>query len=72
MWNNDTECCEVKITLDGSDKVKYLNFRYTEEDNDLTIELSEDSFYRTREFDETIKYFWILVAPALFPITETL
>ena len=31
------------------------------------IELSEDSFYTTREFDETVKYFWMLVSPSLFP-----
>jgi hypothetical protein len=59
----------VIISLDYSDKVKYLNFKYTEEVDDLEIELSEDSFYGTREFDETVKYFWILVSPSIFPET---
>ena len=67
-WNEDTGCCEVKIKRDDySQNIKYLNFRYIEEADDLQIELSEDSFYVTREFDYTVKYFWMLVSPSLFP-----
>lgn len=66
-WCEDTECCEVKITTDHNDNIKNLNFRYDDDKDDLSIELSEDSFYVTREFDWSVKYFWMLVSPALFP-----
>jgi len=67
-WDDDTECCEVEIKRDDySQNIKYINFRYNDEDDDLTIELSEDSFYVTREFDHTVKYFWMLISPAIFP-----
>jgi len=49
------------------DNFKMLNFRYDKNNDDLLIELSEDSFYITREFDQTVKYFWMLIAPTLFP-----
>jgi hypothetical protein len=66
-WNEDTECCEVEIRNDYSGNTKILNFRYNAQKDDLTIELSEDSFYTTREFDQTVKYFWMLICPTLFP-----
>lgn len=67
-WNEDTGCCEVEVKRDdNSQHTKCLNFRYSKQDDDLRIELSEDSFYTTREFDQTVKYFWMLIAPTLFP-----
>lgn len=66
-WCEDTANCEVEIKQGYSDRSRWLNFRYDEKKDDLSIELSEDSFYVTREFDYTVKYFWMLVAPALFP-----
>ena len=67
-WNGDTGCCEVEVKRDDhTQHTKCLNFRYSEEKDDLSIELCEDSFCTTREFDHTVKYFWMLVAPALFP-----
>ena len=67
-WNEDTEICQVEVKRDDhTQNIKYLNFRYNELEDDLTIELCEDSFYITREFDHTVKYFWMLTAPALFP-----
>ncbi len=69
-WSEDTGCCEVEVKRDDySQNTKNLNFRYNEKDEDLTIELSEDSFYITREFDQTVKYFWMLISPSLFPDT---
>lgn len=68
-WNEDTECCEVCISDElREDLNTVLNFRYDKVEDDLSIELSEDSFYTTREFDWTVKYFWMQVAPALFPV----
>jgi len=69
-WNEDTACCEVQVKRDDYSQLSTeLNFRYNEKNDDLEIELSEDSFYTTREFDYSVKYFWMLVAPALFPKT---
>lgn len=64
-WNEDLEACEAKISRD--DYSKYILFKYDENRDDLLIELSEDSYYITREFDETVKYFWMLISPTLFP-----
>ena len=67
-WNEDTGCCEVEVKRDDySQNTKNLNFKYNEKDDDLTIELSENSFYVTREFDQTVKYFWMLISPSIFP-----
>ena len=63
-WNEDTECCEVEIS--SEDRNVVLSFQYDEPKDDLSIELGEDSWYVTREFDQTIKYFWMLVAPEMF------
>jgi hypothetical protein len=64
-WNQDIECCQVEIKREG--KIKYLSFKHDEKFNDVMIELCEYSFHTTREFDYTVKYFWILVSPRLFP-----
>lgn len=63
-WNEDTQNCEVRVIR--NDRSIDLNFRYNEKEDYLTIELSEDSFYRTEEFEPSIKYFWMLISPALF------
>jgi hypothetical protein len=68
-WNEDTECCEVCIRDERIEALNtVLNFRYNKVENDLMVELSEDCFYTTRESNWTVKYFWMLVAPALFPV----
>ena len=66
-WIEDCDWCEVTVTRKDAGYSKVLNFKYIEEVDDLKIELSEESFYMTREFDDTVKYFWMLVAPAIFP-----
>ncbi len=67
-WNEDTCCCEVRIYRTNNEKLeKYINFRYSEFKDVLKIELSEDSFIETEEFNYTVKYFWMLVSPSLFP-----
>jgi len=67
-WCEDTESCEVIVDRDDT-HTKSLSFRYDNERDCLKIEVSEDTFHQTEEYDETVKYFWILVAPALFPET---
>jgi len=67
-WDEDYECCIATISNEMHDELsKELWFRYDEKKDDLMIELSEDSFYRTAEYDYSVKYFWMLVSPALFP-----
>lgn len=66
IWNEDCGYCEVKISKDTVEEAKILCFRYDQDRDDLKIELSEDAYYTTREFDETVKYFWMLVSPTLF------
>lgn len=67
-WDEDCNWCDVKIFQDrGTRESKEIHFRYNQQSDDLSIELSEDSFYVTREFDQTVKYFWMLISPTLFP-----
>lgn len=66
-WNDDANYCEVLVKSDYSNREKCLKFKYNEEKDVLLIELGEDSFYETQEFDFTVKYFWMVVSPALFP-----
>lgn len=67
-WIEDIECCVATIKRnDHTQFTKSVNFRYNETDDILEIELSEDSFYPTCEYDYTVKYFWMLIAPTLFP-----
>lgn len=65
-WDEDCNCCEVIISSENNDNKKYLNFKYIERTDDLEIELSEDSYYITREFDYSVKYFWMLISTTLF------
>ena len=67
-WEFDYDCnwCVVRVKKDMPSKEKTVNFRYDEKKDDLLIELSEDSFYVTREFDHTVKFFWMLVSPILY------
>jgi hypothetical protein len=64
-WNEDGECCDVIITRDENEH-KSIRFKYNVKNDDLKIELSEGSYYTTREFDRTVKYFWMLICPVLF------
>lgn len=66
-WDDDSECvvATIKSTLNNNEKE--VLFRYDEKERNLLIELSEDSWYETAEFEWSVKYFWMLVAPALWP-----
>ena len=67
-WRWDEDCqwavATIKNTMNNAEKD--VNFRYDEENRNLLIEMSEDYWYETAEFDWTVKYFWMLVAPALW------
>jgi len=60
-------CVVAEIKRENTEYNCSVNFKYNEEKDELLIELCEDSFYPTREFDHTVKYFWMLVSPELFP-----
>lgn len=68
-YDEENESCDVEITSDYNSNSKCLVFNYDEKKDDLTLELVEGSFYKVREFDYTVKYFWLLVAPAMFPVS---
>ena len=64
-WDEDSECVNATITRD--DRVETdVRFKYKEDKDDLLIELTEYSYYTTREFDHTVKYFWMKISPVLF------
>jgi hypothetical protein len=66
-WNNDLEQCEVNILSNGSNEIQTtVNFRQNDKGN-LEIETGEDVWKETFWFDTSVKYFWIKVAPAIFP-----
>ena len=67
-WIEDCGYCEVAIKRDDHhQRVKYVNFKYIESSDDLEVEFGEDCFYKTREFDSSVKLFWMLISPSLFP-----
>lgn len=64
-WNEDNNSCEVKIWRGVNPPVEtIINFKFN--GSDLEIELSEDSYYVTREYDSTVKYLWMLLGSRLF------
>jgi hypothetical protein len=65
-WNKDTQCCDVEIKRD--DHLFCVAFWYNEDEDALEIELTEGDWYITNEYDSSVRYFWIMVAPALFPL----
>lgn len=65
-WFEDGECCEVLISSGDTEQEAFLNFRYDDEKGTLSIELIEDCYVNTCEFDNTVKYFWMLVSPVIF------
>lgn len=67
-WCEDSQDCQVEVTNDYSDSIACLNFRYDEQNDDLMIEITEDCYTVTREFDNTVRYFWMLVSPVIFSI----
>jgi hypothetical protein len=59
-WVQDCNWCTVKVKKDIEPvKECEINFRFVL--GDLMIELTEDSWYTTREYDQTVKYLWMLV-----------
>ena len=64
-WCGDTQCCVVTVKL--YDREVDVNFIYVELTDELEIEFCEDSWYTVEEFGSSVKYFWILISPKLFP-----
>jgi hypothetical protein len=56
----------ASVTVKRYDNEIDVNFRCHNE-RGLQMELSEDSWYKIREYDWTVKYFWMLISPKLFP-----
>jgi hypothetical protein len=66
--NPDINCVVATIRRGiGNFKVD-VNFRYEEKTDTLLIELSEDNYCEVCEYEYSVKYFWMAVAPYLFPV----
>lgn len=48
----------VEIT-GWNNKTKSLAFNYNVKEDKIEVELSEDSFYETNNYDYKVKYFWM-------------
>ena len=55
----------VTIFRENTDSTIDVEFRM--KDNDIEIEIADGCWEVVREYDYTVKYFWMLVSPALFP-----
>jgi hypothetical protein len=67
-WDEDCNKCVVKISRNINPlRETELYFKFNKSTEDLLIEMCEDSFEVVREFDHTIKYFWMILSPRLFP-----
>lgn len=64
-WDDCEDMFNVKIKRNGI--VKNVSFRYNEIDDELLLDIYGYHQYIVREFDHTVKYFWMLIAPAFFP-----
>lgn len=63
-YDEDLNLCNVEVFR--LDKSIDINFKYDNKDDDLSIELTEDNYNIIREFDWTVKFFWMLVSSELF------
>ncbi len=57
---------EVTISLNGL--VARISFKYV--DGTLYIDRYEDAWEKIAEYDWTVKYLWMIIAPALWPTNE--
>jgi len=65
--DDDESFVTVKIELEHQpEKSVEVYIKYNEEKDDLSFELYEDCWETIREFDWTVKYFWMYVSPKLW------
>lgn len=63
-YNLDTEYYEVEIKR--YDNLILVEFNYDEDKDVLIINMGEDNWYEVKEYDWSVKYFWMLVSSRLF------
>lgn len=64
-WDDDFAYCEVTIVRDSIDnRTISVPFRYQK--GSLIIEMCEDVWQTVREYDATVKYFWMKISPIVF------
>jgi hypothetical protein len=63
-WNDDCNCCEVNISR--YDNKIDVDFKYDENSNSLFIDMSDGNWQEVNEYDFLVKYFWMLISPAIF------
>ena len=65
-WCSDCKWCNVTLNRFGD--FITIPFRYDEEKDDLSLDMYEDNWKTVREFDWTVKYFWMVVSPVFFSV----
>ena len=63
-WDDGGEYFDVTVSLEYTDRKASVYFRYKA--NKLSIELGEDCWYQTEWWENTVKYFWMIVSPKLW------
>jgi hypothetical protein len=67
-WDEDCNWCVVKIARDINPlRETELCFRYNQIKDELLLQMYEDSYETVREYDYTVKYFWMILSPRIFP-----
>ena len=56
---DDNEYYSIDIKSGHGSKEKTLRFKYDRKEDEIYVELSEDTYELTRSFDWQVKYFWM-------------
>ncbi len=79
ILHNEQDPGKAYVTLSRNEHSVDLDFRYLsirynfigdEYHDDIEMCLYEDRYEIVREYDWTVRYFWMKVSPYLFPIKE--
>lgn len=57
-----------EVTIKHMDEQATFNCRVNDEDFNVEIEMGEGNYYTVCSFDHSIRNFWIIVAPQIFPV----
>lgn len=63
---NWDEYTKIPVIISRFEKSITIYFGYNSDEKTLEIQSDDCCCYAVREYDWTVKYFWILAAPALF------
>ncbi len=55
----------VHIVRENTDFSIDVDFKF--DSRNILVEFSEDNWEIVKEYDHTVKYFWMIISPTLFP-----